>query len=95
MITGSESEKDITGSTKDPPPAQDAPSQDAPVDDSKSSKAKAAPASSPTKNLTLDEESGLPKGYHNLFDSDEADEDGAITELQEISNDLDEQQERF
>ncbi|POM73361.1 Hypothetical protein PHPALM_9801 [Phytophthora palmivora] len=52
MITGSESDEDTTGSTKDPTPAQDAPSQDAPVDDSKSSEAKAASTSSPTKNLT-------------------------------------------
>ncbi|POM79048.1 ABC Superfamily [Phytophthora palmivora] len=105
MIAGSESEEDTTGSTKDPPPAQDTPSQDAPVDDSKSAKVKVAPASSPTKNLTLDEEARSPwlsplriwptESYHNLFDSDEADEDGAITELQKISNDLDEQQERY
>ncbi|POM73375.1 Hypothetical protein PHPALM_9783, partial [Phytophthora palmivora] len=42
-------------------------------------------------------ESGLPKGYHNLFDSesDEAEEEGAVSEPQKISNDLDEQQERF
>ncbi|POM63373.1 ATP-binding cassette (ABC) Superfamily [Phytophthora palmivora] len=55
MITGSESEEDTTGSTKDPTPAQDGPLQNAPVDDSISSEAKAAPASSPAKNLTLDE----------------------------------------
>ncbi|POM62983.1 ABC Superfamily [Phytophthora palmivora] len=42
-------------------------------------------------------ESGLPKDYHNLFDSesDEAEGEGAITETQEISDDLDEQQERY
>ncbi|POM69243.1 Hypothetical protein PHPALM_14492 [Phytophthora palmivora] len=33
MITGSESDEDTSGSTRDSTPAQDAPSQDAPVDD--------------------------------------------------------------
>ncbi|POM68293.1 Hypothetical protein PHPALM_15565 [Phytophthora palmivora] len=60
MITGSESDGDSPGSTKDPTPSQDAPSQDdssqdAPVDDSKSSEAKAASTSPPAKNLTLAE----------------------------------------
>ncbi|POM72891.1 hypothetical protein PHPALM_10328, partial [Phytophthora palmivora] len=55
MITGSESEEDTTGSTKDPTPSLDAPSQNTPVDDSESSEAKAALTSSPAKNLTLDE----------------------------------------
>ncbi|POM63886.1 ABC Superfamily [Phytophthora palmivora] len=131
MITGSESDEDTTGSTKDPAPTQDTPSQDAPVDDFESSEAKAASTTSPAKNLTLDEgkarsqaakaapqkraddgaaaakkraapdspsrESGLPKGYHSLFDSssDDGEEEGAITESQEISNELDEQQERY
>ncbi|POM67710.1 Hypothetical protein PHPALM_16237 [Phytophthora palmivora] len=55
MITGSESDRDSPGSTKDPTPSQDAPSQDAPGDDAKSSEAKAASMSSPAKNLTLAE----------------------------------------
>ncbi|POM79058.1 ATP-binding cassette (ABC) Superfamily [Phytophthora palmivora] len=129
MTTGSESDEDTTGSTKNPTPSQVAPSQDAPVDDSESSEAKAASTSSPAKNLTLDEsktraqvakaapskradegaaakksttpdspsrESGFSKGYHNLFDSsDEDEEEGAVTEHQEISNDIDEQQDRY
>ncbi|POM69783.1 Hypothetical protein PHPALM_13903 [Phytophthora palmivora] len=42
-------------------------------------------------------ESGFSKAYHSLFgsSSDEAEEEGAVTEPQEISNDLDELQERF
>ncbi|POM67253.1 Hypothetical protein PHPALM_16784 [Phytophthora palmivora] len=42
-------------------------------------------------------ESGPPKDYHNLFDSapDEAEEERAIAEPQEISNALGEQQERY
>ncbi|POM68600.1 ABC Superfamily [Phytophthora palmivora] len=131
MITGSESDGDSPGSTKDPTPCQDAPSQDAPADEAKSSEAKAASTSSPAKNLTLDEgkaraqavkaasskradkgaaaakkraapetpsrESSFSKDYHSLFDSssDEAGEEGAVTEPQEISNDLDEQQECY
>ncbi|POM75996.1 Hypothetical protein PHPALM_6817 [Phytophthora palmivora] len=55
MITGSESDGDSPGSTKDPTPSQDAPSQDAPVDDAESSEAKAASTSSPAKSLTLAE----------------------------------------
>ncbi|POM81350.1 Hypothetical protein PHPALM_695 [Phytophthora palmivora] len=55
MITGSESDGDSPGSTKDPSSSQDAPSQDAPVDDAESSEAKAASTSSPAKNLTLTE----------------------------------------
>ncbi|POM65454.1 Hypothetical protein PHPALM_18824 [Phytophthora palmivora] len=60
MITGSESDGDSPGSTKDPTPSQDAPSQDAPAqeapaDDAESSEAKAASTSSPAKNLTLAE----------------------------------------
>ncbi|POM79054.1 ATP-binding cassette (ABC) Superfamily [Phytophthora palmivora] len=122
MITGSESNGDSLGSTKDPTP-----SQDAPVDDTESSETKAASTSSPAKNLTLDEgkaraqaakaasskradegvaaakkhaapetpprESGFSKAYHILFDSSSAssEEEGAITEPQKISNDLDEQ----
>ncbi|POM77963.1 ABC Superfamily [Phytophthora palmivora] len=131
MITGSKSEEDTTGSTKDPTPPQDGPLQNAPVDDSISSEAKAAPASSPAKNLTLDEgkaraqaakaapqnradegaatakkraapgsptsEPSIAKGFKSLFDSelDEAEEEGAIIKPQEISNGLDEQQERY
>ncbi|POM62909.1 ABC Superfamily [Phytophthora palmivora] len=121
MITGSESDGDSPGSTKDPTP-----SQDAAGDDTESPEAKAASTSSPAKNLSLDEgktgaqaakadsqervdegaaaakkraapetpsrESGFSKGYHSLFDSsDEGEEEGAATEPQEISNDLDEQ----
>ncbi|POM70951.1 Hypothetical protein PHPALM_12551 [Phytophthora palmivora] len=39
----------------------------------------------------------IAKGYRTLFDSEpgEAEEEGAVTEPQEISNDLDEQQERY
>ncbi|POM78843.1 ATP-binding cassette (ABC) Superfamily [Phytophthora palmivora] len=92
MITGSESDEDTIGSTKDPTPAQDAPSQDAPVGDSESSEAKAASTSSPTKNLTLDEarspdspsrESGPSKGYQSLFDpsSDEVKKRGPLVSL--------------
>ncbi|POM71832.1 ATP-binding cassette (ABC) Superfamily [Phytophthora palmivora] len=55
ITTGSESDEDTTGSTKDPTPSQDAPSQDAPVDDSESSETKAASTSSPAKSLTLAE----------------------------------------
>ncbi|POM63666.1 ATP-binding cassette (ABC) Superfamily [Phytophthora palmivora] len=125
MITGSESEEDTTGSTKDPTPAQDAP-----VDDSQSPETKAAPASTPAKNLTLDEgkaraqaaiaasekrasegvaaakehaspgspipEPSIAKGFRSLFDSsDEEEEEGAVSEPQEISNDLDERQECY
>ncbi|POM61624.1 hypothetical protein PHPALM_29335 [Phytophthora palmivora] len=115
MITGSESNRDTTGATKDPTRAQNAP-----VHDSKSSESKAAPTSSPAKNLTLDEskaraqvvkaapqkqtdegaaaakkraapgsptsEPSIVKGFRSL---------GAVSEPQEISNDLDEQQERY
>ncbi|POM71433.1 Hypothetical protein PHPALM_12005 [Phytophthora palmivora] len=106
MITGSESDEDTTGSTKDPTLTQDTPSQDGPVDDSESSEAEMALTSSPAKNITLDEarcpwlfyfRSFHPKGYRSLVDyrSDEAEEEGAVTELQEFSNDLDEQQERY
>ncbi|POM76705.1 LOW QUALITY PROTEIN: Hypothetical protein PHPALM_6031 [Phytophthora palmivora] len=130
MITGSESDEDITGPTKDPTPTQNTPSQDAPVDDFVSSEAKAAPTSFPAQNLRLEEartqaakaasqkwadegavvaakkraapdspsrEYGFSKGYHSLFDtsSDEAVEEGAISELQGISHDLDKQQEHY
>ncbi|POM80387.1 Hypothetical protein PHPALM_1782 [Phytophthora palmivora] len=104
MITGSESAGGTTGSTKDPTPSQDAPSQDAPIGDSESSEAKAASTNSPAKSLSLDEAPGSPtseppitKGFRSLFDSgsDEDEGEGAVTEPQEISNDLDEQQERF
>ncbi|POM69645.1 ABC Superfamily [Phytophthora palmivora] len=42
-------------------------------------------------------ESGFSKDYHSLFESssDDAEEEGAITEPQEISNYLDEQHERY
>ncbi|POM75860.1 ATP-binding cassette (ABC) Superfamily [Phytophthora palmivora] len=130
MITGSESDGDSPGSTKDPTPSQDAPSQDASVDDTASSEAKTASTSSPAKSLTLAEgkaraqaakaasskradegaaaakkraSPGSPtseplfaKGCRSLFDSsDEDEEEGAVAEPQEISNDLDEQQERY
>ncbi|POM63795.1 ATP-binding cassette (ABC) Superfamily [Phytophthora palmivora] len=122
MCTGSESDGDSPGSTKDPTPSPDAPAQDAP--------AKAASTSSPAKNLILDEgnaraqaakaaslkrddegaaaskkcaapetpprESGFTKAYHSLFDpSDEGEEERAVTEPQEISNDLNKQKERY
>ncbi|POM58254.1 Hypothetical protein PHPALM_37125 [Phytophthora palmivora] len=61
MITRSEFEDDITGSTKDPTPSHDSPSQDVPVDVSKPSEAKAAPASSSAKHLTLDEGKARPQ----------------------------------
>ncbi|POM74589.1 ABC Superfamily [Phytophthora palmivora] len=124
MTTGSESDGDSPGSTKDPFSSQDAPSQDAPVDDAESSEAKAASTSSPAKNLTLAEgkaraqaakaaspkragedaaaakkraapgsptsEPSIAKGFKSLFDSsDEEEEEGAVSEPQEISNDLD------
>ncbi|POM67906.1 ABC Superfamily, partial [Phytophthora palmivora] len=112
MITGSESDGDSPGSTKDPTPSQDAPSQDAPAQDSPSqdapaddasSEAKAASTSSPAKSLTLAEAPGSPssepsiaKVFRSLFDSsDEEEEEGAVSKPQEISNDLDEQQERY
>ncbi|POM77819.1 Hypothetical protein PHPALM_4734, partial [Phytophthora palmivora] len=85
-------------------PAQDAPSQDAPADDTESSEAKAASTSSPAKNLTLIEArspwlsyvTSIAKGFKSLFDSsDEDEEEGAVFEPQEISNDLDEQQEHY
>ncbi|POM68608.1 Hypothetical protein PHPALM_15215 [Phytophthora palmivora] len=53
------------------------PSQGATVDDTESPEAKAASTSSPVKNLTLLEE---------------GEEEGAVTELQEISDDIDEPQ---
>ncbi|POM75758.1 Hypothetical protein PHPALM_7096 [Phytophthora palmivora] len=56
MITGSESNGDSPGSTKDPFPAQDAP-----ADDAKLSEAKAASTSSPAKNLTLEKARLEPK----------------------------------
>ncbi|POM59666.1 ATP-binding cassette (ABC) Superfamily [Phytophthora palmivora] len=130
MITGSESDGDSPGSTKDPSSSQDSPSQDAPVDDAEPSEAKAASTSSPAKSFTLAEgkaraqvakaasatradegaaaakkravpgsptsEPSIGKGFRSLFDSsDEDEEEGAVTEPQEISNDLDEQQERY
>ncbi|POM70321.1 ABC Superfamily, partial [Phytophthora palmivora] len=106
MITGSESDGDSPGSAKVPSssqdapsqdaPAQDAPAQDAPVDDAESSEAKVASASSPAKNLTLTEEPSIAKGFKSLFDSsDEDEEEGAVSEPREISNDFDEQQERY
>ncbi|POM67519.1 ABC Superfamily [Phytophthora palmivora] len=135
MITGSESDGDSPGSTKDPSSSQDAPlqdatSQDAPADDAESSEAQAASTNSPAKSLTLTEgkartqaaraaspkwagagavaakkraasgspisECSIAKGFRSLVDSsDEEEEEGAVTEHQEISNDLDEQQERY
>ncbi|POM66167.1 ATP-binding cassette (ABC) Superfamily [Phytophthora palmivora] len=129
MITGSESDGDSPGSTKDPTPSQDAPSQDAPVDDTASSQVKTASTGSSAKTLAegkaraqaakaasskrADEgaagaakkraapgpptsEPAIAKGFRFLFDySDEVEEEGAVTEPQEISNDLDEQQERY
>ncbi|POM63963.1 ABC Superfamily [Phytophthora palmivora] len=130
MITGSESDGDSPGSTKDPSSSQDAPSQDAPVDDAESSEAKATSTSSPAKNLTSTEgkaraqvakaasakradegsaaakkraapgsptsEPSIAKGFKSLFDSSHEDEEeGAVSEPHEISNDLDEQQERY
>ncbi|POM68213.1 ATP-binding cassette (ABC) Superfamily [Phytophthora palmivora] len=46
---------------------------------------------------TPSRESSFSKDYHSLFDtsSDEAEEEGAVTEPQEISNDLDVQQECY
>ncbi|POM68485.1 Hypothetical protein PHPALM_15351, partial [Phytophthora palmivora] len=100
MIAGSEPDGDSPGSTKDPTS-----SQDAPADDAESSEAKAASTSVPAKNLTLTEASSPwlsffrafnCKGISILFDSsDEEEEEGAVSEPQEISNDLDEQQERY
>ncbi|POM80372.1 Hypothetical protein PHPALM_1797 [Phytophthora palmivora] len=91
MITGSESDGDSPGSTKDPTRPQDAP-----ADDAESSEAEAASTSSPAKNLTLAEEPSITKGFKSLFDSsDDDEEEGAVSEPQEISNDLDEQQERY
>ncbi|POM69776.1 LOW QUALITY PROTEIN: Hypothetical protein PHPALM_13923 [Phytophthora palmivora] len=52
-------------------------------------KKRAAPGS-PTS------EPSIAKGFKSLFDSsDEEEEEGAVSELQEISNDFDEQQERY
>ncbi|POM75299.1 ABC Superfamily [Phytophthora palmivora] len=122
MITGSDSDGDSPGSTKDPTSSQDAPSQDAPVDDIESPEAKVASTSSPANNLTLDEGKARAQAAkaasskqvdegaaaakkraapgppsRDLFDSssDEGEEEGAVTEPQEISNNLDEQQERY
>ncbi|POM77129.1 Hypothetical protein PHPALM_5534, partial [Phytophthora palmivora] len=89
----------MTGRTLDSPIE----TTDAPVDDTESSEAKAAPVSSRAQDLTLDEAPGSPtsepsnaKGFRYLFDSsDEDEEEGAVSEPQEISNDLDEQQERY
>ncbi|POM60856.1 hypothetical protein PHPALM_30231, partial [Phytophthora palmivora] len=95
-ITGSESDGDSPGSAKDPSSFQDACSQNAPVDDTASSEAKAASTSSPAKSFTLAEEPSIAKGFKSLFDSsDEDEEEGAVSEPREISNDLDEQQERY
>ncbi|POM61767.1 ABC Superfamily [Phytophthora palmivora] len=105
MLTGSESAGDSPGSTKDPTPSQDGLSQDAPVEDTASSEANVVPTSSPTQNLTLDEARSPWLSFFRAFHrkvipipvrpSDEDEEKGAITEPQEISNDLDEQQERY
>ncbi|POM69490.1 ABC Superfamily [Phytophthora palmivora] len=52
--------------------------------------AKRAAPGSPTS------EPSIAKGFKSLFDSsDEDEEEGAVSEPQEISNDLDEQQERY
>ncbi|POM58167.1 Hypothetical protein PHPALM_37230, partial [Phytophthora palmivora] len=104
-MTGSESDEDTTGSTKDPTLSQGSPSQDAPVDDSESSEAKAALTSSPAKNLTLDEgkarsqaakaapQKRADQAYSTLLRRGQ--KEGVITQPQEISNILDEQQECY
>ncbi|POM74826.1 ATP-binding cassette (ABC) Superfamily, partial [Phytophthora palmivora] len=87
IITGSESDGDSPGSTKDPSSSQGAPSQDAPG--AAAAKKRAAPGS-PTS------EPSIAKGFKYLFDSSDEDEgEGAVTDPQEISNDLDERQERY
>ncbi|POM60535.1 ABC Superfamily [Phytophthora palmivora] len=58
-------------------------------DGAAAAKKRAAP-DSPTS------EPSIAKGFKSLFDSsDEEEEEGAVSEPQEISNDLDEQQERY
>ncbi|POM81646.1 Hypothetical protein PHPALM_353 [Phytophthora palmivora] len=134
MITGSKSDGDSPGSTKDPSssqdapsqdapaqdtPSQEAPAQDAPVDDAESSEAKAASTNSPAKNLNLAEgkaraqpakatsqkrandaaaadkkRAALDSPPRESDPSDEGEEEGAVTEPQGITNDLDVQQER-
>ncbi|POM66442.1 ATP-binding cassette (ABC) Superfamily, partial [Phytophthora palmivora] len=107
IITGSESDEDSPGSAKDPPSSQDAPSQDTQSSPAKNltltegkARAQVAKAASATR---ADEAPGSPtsepsiaKGFKSLFDSsDEDEEEGAVSEPREISNDLDEQQERY
>ncbi|POM75302.1 Hypothetical protein PHPALM_7609, partial [Phytophthora palmivora] len=69
--------------------------------------AKATPASSPAKNLTLGEgraraqaakesaQKQVEEGAAKKRASEEGEEEGAVSETIEISNDLDEQQERY
>ncbi|POM76742.1 ATP-binding cassette (ABC) Superfamily [Phytophthora palmivora] len=107
MITGSESDEDTTGYTKDPTHAQDALSQDAPVGDLE---AKTVPTSLPAKNLTLDEgkvraQAAKPASQKRADEGAAAakkraapgspTQEEAVSEPQEVSNDLDEQQERY
>ncbi|POM75269.1 Hypothetical protein PHPALM_7649, partial [Phytophthora palmivora] len=95
MITGTKPDEDTTGSTKDPTPSQEAPSQNASVY-SDLSASKAFSTGSPAKNLTVAEEPSITKRFRSLFDSsDEDEEEEAVTEPQEISNDLGEQQEHY
>ncbi|POM79977.1 ABC Superfamily [Phytophthora palmivora] len=108
MITGSASDEDTTRSTKDPTPSQDTPSQGIPVEDPESSEAKAASTSSPTKNRTLEEGKARAQAA-KAASQNRADEGAGAAKKRavpgsplresglpkEISNDFDEQQERY
>ncbi|POM61265.1 hypothetical protein PHPALM_29746 [Phytophthora palmivora] len=106
LITGSESDGDSPGSTKDPTssqdaPSQDAPAQDAPVDDDASSEgsfnelACQEPYLNRSAQLLAILLQSLPSQRDSNPSSDEEEEEGAVSEPREISNDLDEQQERY
>ncbi|POM78369.1 ATP-binding cassette (ABC) Superfamily, partial [Phytophthora palmivora] len=64
---------------------------------SKTSKAKSKDKATPRKEVRkATPHPSIAKGFRSLFDSsDEEEEEGAVSEPQEISNDLDEQQERY
>ncbi|POM68896.1 LOW QUALITY PROTEIN: ATP-binding cassette (ABC) Superfamily [Phytophthora palmivora] len=101
MITGSESDEDSTGSTKDPTPAQDGSLQEVPVDDSVSFEAKVPPTSTPAQNLTFDEgvsslgNMGNMKRSHGRRLEPKLRKQLLKNGPTKISNDLDEQQERY
>ncbi|POM69017.1 ATP-binding cassette (ABC) Superfamily [Phytophthora palmivora] len=105
-IMGSESEEDTTGSTKDPTPAQDAPNLTLAEGKARAQAAKAASSKRADEGAAAAKKRAAPgsptseptiaKGFRSLSDSsDEEEEEGAVSEPQKISNDFDEQQERY